>query len=632
MMRIGSFYKGSGCCSFTVWAPLRSNVELLIADPVSRTVPMERDDMGYWHAGNVQAEPGTLYMYKLDGRFERPDPASNFQPKGVHGPSCVVDHTAFIWNDSHWKGIEPEDAVIYELHAGTFTKEGTFHSVISKLDYLKELGITAIEIMPAAQFPGSRNWGYDGAYPFAVQNSYGGPDGLKRLVDECHSRGLAVVMDVVYNHLGPEGTYLRDFGPYFTEEYGTPWGSAVNFDEAYCEGVRNYFIKNALSWFHNYHIDCLRLDAIHGIYDFGALHILEEMAQKTQELSQNNGKKYLLIAESDLNDVRIVSPFEKNGYGLDAQWSDDFHHSLHTLLTGEKSGYYEDFGSMDDLCKAYNDGFVYSRRYSKYRKRFHGNSSALLSPRQFVVYSQNHDQTGNRMLGERLSQLVSFDALKLAASAVILSPYIPMLFMGEEFAAQTPFQYFISHTDENLVRLVREGREREFKAFGWQGDPPDPQSTETFNKCKLDWESAFTARHGQMLEFYKELLRLRKTHPALNGDSRHAKELFGEGKSKTLLLRRWAGNNEILVIMNFNNDKTVSFTAEDIGISQESSDRSKRFIKIIDSQDKRWGSGEVMPEEINRGDSCLLPPLSMAAYEMRYHHELHLSALFRRNV
>ncbi|MCL2690297.1 MAG: malto-oligosyltrehalose trehalohydrolase [Chitinispirillia bacterium] len=619
-MQIGSLYKGSGLCSFTVWAPLRSAVELLIMDDHSnRIVPMERDDMGYWSADNVQAQPGTLYMYKLDGDIERPDPASRFQPKGVHGPSCVVDHCEFIWNDSRWKGIELRDMVIYELHVGTFTKDSTFTAIIEKLDYLKELGITAIEIMPVSQFPGSRNWGYDGAYPFAVQNSYGGPDGLKLLVDECHKKGLAAVMDVVYNHLGPEGTYLRDFGPYFTEEYGTPWGSAVNFDEAYCEGVRNYFIKNALSWFDDYHIDCLRLDAIHGIYDFGALHILEEMAQKTRELSLNNDKKYLLIAESDLNDVRIVSPIDKNGYGLDAQWSDDFHHSVHTLLTDEKSGYYEDFGSMSDLCKAYNAGFVYSRRYSKYRKRFHGNSSALLSPAQFVVYSQNHDQTGNRMLGERLSGLVSFDALKLAASAVILSPYVPMIFMGEEFAAQTPFQYFISHTDENLVRLVREGRAREFKAFGWQGDPPDPQSAETFNNCKLDWESAFTGQHGQMLEFYRELLLLRKIHPALNGveTHRHAQELFGDNQSKTLLLRRWVGDNknEILVIMNFNRDKPVSFTGEDIGLTNNSG-ASKRAVRLADSQDNRWGSGKVMPEEITPATFGLLMPLSMTAYEL----------------
>ncbi|MDR0307257.1 MAG: malto-oligosyltrehalose trehalohydrolase [Chitinispirillales bacterium] len=608
-MQIGSFYEGNGFSSFTVWAPLRSEVELLIVDPLIRDIKMERDEMGYWHARHVQAGPGSLYMYKLDGGIERPDPASRFQPKGVHGPSCVVDQGEFIWNDSHWKGSALKDAVIYELHTGTFTKEGTFEACGQKLDYLKELGVTAIEIMPVAQFPGERNWGYDGAYPFAVQESYGGPSGLKRLVDRCHQKGLAVVLDVVYNHLGPEGTYLRDYGPYFTEEYGTPWGSAVNFDEAYSYGARNYFTENVLLWFRDYHIDALRLDAVHGIYDFGALHVLAEMARKTNELSRSTGKKYHLIAESDLNDVRIVTPHEKNGHGLDAQWSDDFHHALHTMLTGEADGYYEDFVSMGDLCKAYNEGFVYSWRYSKYRKRFHGSDSSKFDPSQFVVYIQNHDQTGNRMLGERLSSLVSFDALKLAASAVILSPYIPMLFMGEEFAAATPFQYFISHTDKELVRLVREGRAREFAAFGWKGDPPDPQSVETFNKCKLDWESARTGRHGQMLEFYRELLSLRKSHPALKGSERRAFELFGENKSGVLCLSRWNDDVKMLVIMNFNKEKAVSFTGDDVRVSGGSK-------KLIDSQDKRWGSGQAMPDEINGGASCSLAPLSAAAYEL----------------
>lgn len=607
-MHIGSFYEGNGHSSFTVWAPLRKKVDLVISEPQKRQVAMERDDMGYWHAHRVPAGPGFLYKYRLDDSMEYPDPASRFQPKGVHGPSSIVDHNEYVWSDSNWRGVALEDMVIYELHIGTFTPAGTFESCAEKLDYLKSLGVNTIEIMPVAQFPGSRNWGYDGAYPFAAQNSYGGPEGLKHLVDQCHKKGMAVVLDVVYNHLGPEGAYLHEYAPYFTDEYDTPWGAAVNYDQAYSYGVRNFFLQNALSWLSDYHIDALRLDAIHGIYDFGALHILREMAQEVEQLTDYTGRKRILIAESDLNDRRVITPFDKNGYGIDAQWSDDFHHSVHTLLTGENRSYYGDFGSVGDLCKALNEGFVYSWTYSQNRKRYHGSSSKDISPEKLVVCIQNHDQVGNRMLGERLSMLVSFDGLKIGAAAMTLSPFTPMLFMGEEFAARTPFLYFISHLDENLVQLVREGRAREFAEFKWEATPPDPQAQSTFEKSKLDWDSLSKGNHGQMLDFYRTLLGLRREHPSFRSRTRIASELFGDGNSGVVVLRR-GDETKSVMLLNFSpND--VSFTAKDAGI--------ERGRKLIDSQDERWGGRKEkeMPEEMRADTGCSLAPLSAVLYEL----------------
>ncbi|MFP4164483.1 MAG: malto-oligosyltrehalose trehalohydrolase [Chitinispirillaceae bacterium] len=607
-MHVGPFYEGNGHTSFTVWAPLRKKVDLVLSGPQKRQLPMERDEMGYWHAHKVPAGPGELYKYRLDNSMEFPDPGSRFQPEGVHGPSSVVDFGSFAWSDSHWKGVELDRMVIYELHIGTFTPGGTFEACAEKLDYLKSLGVNTIEIMPVAQFPGSRNWGYDGAYPFAAQNSYGGPEGLMYLVDQCHKKEMSVVLDVVYNHLGPEGAYLHEYGPYFTDEYNTPWGAAVNYDQAYSYGVRNYFIQNALAWLSDYHIDALRLDAIHGIYDFGAFHILREIAEAVEQLSDYTGRKRILIAESDLNDTRVINPFEKNGYGIDAQWSDDFHHSVHTLLTGENRGYYEDFGSPGELCKAYNEGFVYSWTYSRNRKRYHGSSSKDISPEELVVCIQNHDQVGNRMLGERLSMLVSFDGLKVAAASMVLSPYTPMLFMGQEFAAQTPFLYFISHLDEHLVQLVREGRAREFAEFKWEATPPDPQAQSTFEKSKLDWDSISKGNHKQMLEFYRTLFELRREHPSLRSRTRSASELFGEGKSGVVLLRR-GDMSKSVAFLNFS-EKEVVFTGKDAGI--------ENGHRLIDSQHESWGGEKekMMPGELKVDGECRLAPLSVALYEL----------------
>jgi maltooligosyltrehalose trehalohydrolase len=507
---LGAIPLPDGSTLFRVWVPRAEQVALVLPDQNREPVPLTADPDGYFSVTVTDIKAGERYWYLLDGTIRRPDPASQSQPDGVHGPSQVVDHQLFSWSDQTWPGVPLEQYIIYELHVGAFTREGTFDGVISRLDYLIELGITAVELMPVAQFPGDRNWGYDGTFPFAPQNSYGGPDGLKRLVDACHARGLAVILDVVYNHLGPEGNYLHGFGPYFTDRYRTPWGDAVNFDGPDSDPVRHYFISNALHWITRYHIDALRLDAIHGIYDFSALHILQELTEAIHCQARTLGRPVHVIAESDLNDVRIIKPVDAGGYGLDAQWCDDLHHSLRALLTGERAGYYQDFGRFEELVKALTEGFVLSGQYSSFRKRRHGSLSAQIPSRQLVVFSQNHDQVGNRMRGERLSEHLSTQQLLLAAATVLLSPYLPLLFMGEEYAETAPFPYFVSHGDANLVESVRKGRLEEFAAFGSDGTPPDPQAVETFLSAKLDQEQRHTAEHRSVFDWYRDLIRLRK--------------------------------------------------------------------------------------------------------------------------
>lgn len=505
---LGAHYLGQDRCRFTFWHPSLEWVNVIVNE---HRVGMTKTDRGYWQAEIDPVKPGSLYTYEMDlgqGPEQRPDPASMSQPQGIHGPSAVVDHTSFTWTDTQWQPISLAEMVIYELHVGTFTPEGTFTAIIPRLPRLQELGINTIELMPVNAFPGDRNWGYDGVFPFAVQHSYGGVDGLKRFVNACHHLGISVILDVVYNHLGPEGNYLWDLGLYFTDQYCTPWGSAINVDGSYSDGVRHYFTENALYWLREFHIDGLRLDAVHGIYDFSSHHILQEIKEKITAFAPN--RAYSIIAESDLNDVRLLRPLNKGGYAIDAQWSDDFHHSLHSVLTGEKQGYYSDFGELSQIVIALKEGFVYQGQYSNYRKRYHGSPSAELSPEQFVVYLQNHDQVGNRMLGERMSQLVSFDRLKLGAALVLLSPYIPLLFMGEEYGETHPFFYFISHSDPNLIADVRSGRRREFIKF-YQGEPPDPQSEATFNQSVLQWDLQSQPIHSHLWRFYQQLLTLRRT-------------------------------------------------------------------------------------------------------------------------
>jgi maltooligosyltrehalose trehalohydrolase len=588
-------------------------IELLDAPP--RTVPLSPKPGGYWAALIDGVEPGALYQVVLDGDQRWPDPASRSQPKGVHGPSQVVDPNAYVWGDGlqpasgqrAWQGLALADYILYELHVGTFTPEGTFDAIIPRLPVLKELGITAVELMPVAQFPGDRNWGYDGVYPFAVQSSYGGPEGLKRLVDACHQLSLAVVLDVVYNHFGPEGNYTGNFGPYVTPRYTTPWGPAINFDDAYSDGVRDFVLDNVRQWIVDYHIDGLRLDAIHAIYDFSATHILAEMKAVAEPLAEARGYPCYLMAESDLNDRRTIAPPEQGGHGLDAQWSDDFHHSLHTLLTGESGGYYEDFGSPEQWVKALQDGFVYDGVYSRHRQRRHGNDARDRPPQQFIVCAQNHDQVGNRMLGERLSTLVDFEALKLAAGAVLLSPYIPLLFMGEEYGETVPFLYFIDHGDADLVAAVREGRKREFAAFQTLGEPPDAASTDTFHRSKLHWEQRVEGQHGTLWRFYQTLMQLRRGIPALATSDGQPKAMIARCTDPEGLIcwQRWYHDSEVLVLMNIQ-PEPVSYRPVLDG----------RWQRRLDSAGADWlGPGSEAVAVLETAVGIRLQPQSFVLYE-----------------
>ncbi|PSB23697.1 malto-oligosyltrehalose trehalohydrolase [Stenomitos frigidus] len=605
-MDAGAFYLGGDRCQFTVWAPLHKQVAVNIVSPKARLLPMQEAGFGYWQLTADAIAPGTQYFYQLDDQLERPDPASQFQPDGVHGPSQVVDQAAFSWTDNNWSGIPLDELIIYELHTGTFTPEGTFEAIIPRLPDLKALGVNAIELMPIAQFPGSRNWGYDGTYPFAVQNSYGGPEGLKRLVNACHQQGMAIVLDVVYNHFGPEGSYFSDYGPYFTEKYKGVWGGALNFDGAQSHAIRNYFLQNALYWFETYHFDMLRLDATDHIVDLTAKHFLQELAERVAELSQQKGRKFYLAAENDVNDVRILRSIEQGGYGMDAQWNDGFHHCAHTLLTGEQIGYYQDYGRCEQLAKAMKQGFVYSWEYSPFRDRWHGSDSSALPGQQFVVCIQNHDQIGNRMLGDRLTHLVSFDALKLGAAVLLLSPNVPLLFMGEEYGEDAPFLYFVSHTDPNLVEAVRAGRKREFAHFHLEGEYIDPQSEEAFQRSQLRWEMRQEGKHKLLHDLYQQLIQLRRTVPALKKLDKQNLEATTLEDEKLLLLHRWSAESQIFCLMNFNQEP-VSCTPKI---------PTANWKKILDSADETWaGTGAKLPNELVFGQSLIIPASSFALYQ-----------------
>ncbi|MGB7087496.1 MAG: malto-oligosyltrehalose trehalohydrolase [Phormidesmis sp.] len=634
-MQVGaSFGVGADGCSFTVWAPQMDTVAVEIVGDEARSLPMKRDQRGYWHANAPELPAGTQYKYQIDGPQTDgieswPDPASRFQPEGVHGPSAVIDHSEYDWQDHHWQGIRLIDYIIYELHVGTFTDEGTFEGAIARLDDLVELGVSAIEIMPVAQFPGDRNWGYDGVYPFAVQNSYGGPNGLKKLVDACHTRGLAVIMDVVYNHFGPEGNYTGKFGPYTTDRYRTPWGNAINFDDAYSDGVREYFIENAISWLRDYHIDALRLDAVHAIFDFGARHFLQALAEAVKVFADSRVQPAYLIAESDLNDPRLVRPVAQGGYQLDAQWSDDFHHALHTRLTGEVIGYYSDFTSLGTLASAIQDRFVYVGQYSPFRRRDHGSPATDLPSDRFVICSQNHDQIGNRMLGDRFSALISFEAQKLAAGLTLLFPYIPLLFMGEEYGENAPFLYFVDHGDENLIAAVRAGRKEEFLAFHSEGAPPDPASIDTFKASTLNWPTEqaeekpiATSVKGTMLEdgnspaqqmilrkFYQRLIEVRKQCKIMV--PAQYEDIVAEHTNDLLYYRRKTPNGDLLCVMNFG-ERTLEV---ELPLGKQT------WQKQISSADAEWAAGssatdQQLPEILSAKATPTLsmPSLSIALY------------------
>lgn len=502
-----------GSCIFRVWAPECETMSLHIVHPRERTIPMTNSEEGYFiiHAQGICA--GTWYYYSREGR-DLPDPASFFQPQGVAGPSEVVDHQQFTWEDSAWKGLPVSELIFYEVHVGTFSREGTFEGLMKRLGELRDLGINALEIMPLAQFPGERNWGYDGVFSYAVQHSYGGPEGFRKLVNACHKIGMAVFLDVVYNHLGPEGNHLREFGPYFSSTYQTPWGEALNFDGPWSDGVRDFFSDNAIYWLREFHVDGLRFDAIHAIYDNGAVPVWSLLDQKKKNFEKISGRHYTFIAESDLNDPGVVLPVTSRGRGFEAQWLDDFHHALSAVLDDAVQPWYQDYGSLEQVAKALREGFVHSGSYVKARKRKFGASSAGLPGDRFVVFSQNHDQVGNRLDGIRLTARLRPERAKAAAALVLLSPYIPILFMGEEYGDPAPFYYFISHSDPELVDLVRAGRREEFASLFDGGEPPDPQAPATFEQSTLNWTLRTEGKHAELLEWYRSLIRLRSAHPA----------------------------------------------------------------------------------------------------------------------
>ena len=521
--------------TFRVWAPSAHSVDLTLDHSAH---PMHNAGDGWW-AIEQSVPSGASYRFSIDGGEPLPDPRSPWQPQGVHGPSHLLDHATFSWTDTAWQPPPLASAVIYELHVGTFSPEGTFEGAMARLDHLAQLGITHVELMPVNEFSGRRGWGYDGVDLYAPHHAYGAPDDLKRFVDACHSKRLAVLLDVVYNHLGPVGNYLVRFGPYFTNRYSTPWGPPLNLDGPASREVRRFLCDNALMWLRDYHCDGLRIDAIHAILDLSAVHFLEQLAIEVQELSAHLGRHLALIAESDLNDPRVVTPREAGGFGIDAQWSDDFHHALHTTLTGEHFGYYADFGAWADLAKALRHAYVYDGRYSQYRGRRHGRAPLGLSGSRFLGYLQTHDQVGNRAKGERASQLMSLGRLKIGSAVVFCAPFIPLLFQGEEFAASSPFLYFTDHQDPEVGAAASTGRRNEFAAFGWKPeDIPDPQDLETFQQSRLNWDEMDHEPHREVLEWYRQLIALRRSAPALTDGCLDAVEVQVNEPEGWLLLRR----------------------------------------------------------------------------------------------
>jgi maltooligosyltrehalose trehalohydrolase len=598
-MKAGPVVNTDNCCTFWVWAPEKEQVFLHIVHPFDRELKMKKNNEGYFSVAVDEVHDGCRYFFR-PGKEDLPDPGSHYQPGGVHGPSQVVDHSIFNWTDLDWKGIPLKELVFYEVHTGTFTPEGTFEAIIPLLPEIRDSGFNAIELMPVAQFPGSRNWGYDGVYPYSVQNSYGGPEGLKKLVDACHSEGIAVFLDVVYNHLGPEGNYFSSFGPYSTSKYKIPWGDAINLDDAWSDGVREYFSDNPAFWFRNYHIDGIRADAIHMIYDSGAVNFWELTMRKVEEEEEKQGRKFCLIAEADYNSPKVISPAVSGGYGFDALWLDDFHHALYVLLHREGRSRYEDFGALEQLAKAYTDGFVHSGEYVKFRKKRHGASSAGLPGDRFVVFNQNHDQVGNRVGGERLPVLVGYDQVRQASAAIILSPYIPLFFMGEEYGEENPFFYFVSHSNEELIYSVREGRKIEFESYNWDREPPDPQDEYTFKRSMIEWDKRYSGRHRLILEWNRELLRLRRSQRSLRNFSKDGVFVYLFGQEGLGLLRKSSDESEMILCI---------FNISEREISIEMPAIAAKWNILIDSNDEKWKEDTVnealkypSPAEIKAGD------------------------------
>ena len=591
---------------FSVWAPNAKTVAVRVEG--GTTHPLASAGGGVFEATVSDAAVGTDYRYVLDGDRVVPDPVSRHQPAGVHGPSRVVDPSAFRWRDGGWRGIEMRDAVIYELHVGTFSEDGTFAGAIPYLRELRDLGITAVEIMPVAEFPGARNWGYDGVLLYAPHSTYGGPEGLQTLVDAAHAEGLAVIVDVVYNHVGPEGNYLEAYGPYFTRKYTTPWGPALNYDDAGSDEVRRFIVENALYWVTEFHADGLRLDAIHGIFDFSPRHILREIADSVHEQAAALGRRAVVIAESDLNDPRIVHSPDACGYGLDAQWADDLHHAIHAALTGERTGYYADFGGIAPIAAALRTPFIYDGRFSVHRNRRHGAPATGIPTDRFVACIQNHDQVGNRAVGDRLAAHVGLRKSRLAAALLLLSPYVPLLFMGEEYGETNPFQYFVSHGDPKLIEAVREGRRKEFEAFGWGDDIPDPQAHETFERSRLDRARLSQPEHRGMMTLYRDLLRMRSTEPALTPGETKTR-VAHDGRDAWITVEMAAESGRPLIAV-FN----ISEREQRIPVPREATERWTLLLSTEATTYAGCGGADERVTTSARGATVKVPAWSASVY------------------
>jgi maltooligosyltrehalose trehalohydrolase len=602
---IGVEVLASGAVHARVWAPHARRVEVVLAGASGAehaAIELTAEERGYFAGVVPGAVAGARYRFRLDDDALLPDPASRLQPEGVHGPSQVVDPAVFPWQVATWELPPLRDWVIYELHVGTFSEEGTFEAVIPRLPYLRDLGVTTIELMPVAQFPGTRNWGYDGVFPFAAQNTYGGPDGLRRLVDACHRQGLAVILDVVYNHFGPEGNVAHRFGPYFTDRYRTPWGDAINFDGPGSDEVRAFFIESALMWLEECRVDGFRLDAVHQIFDPQAQPFLAELAAAAHTRAAELERPVVLLAESDLNDPRLVLPAEIGGYALDGQWADDFCHALETRLLGEASAYAADYAEPAALVTALRQAFVYTGQYSPSRQRRFGRSPEMARRDQFVVFQQNHDQVGNRPGGERLGHLISFAQRKLAAATVLLSPFVPLLFMGEEYGEPNPFLYFTDHGDPDLVEAVRAGRRAEFAYWEWNAAAPDPQDPVTFTRSKIHPEQHTAGEHAALHAFYRELIALRRGLPALaDPDASRVVHVAGRGMDQALLLYAHNKECEAILILGFAKTETRLSLPVPAGA----------WHKRLDAGDPRFlGGGEVVTERLVSGGQLelTLPP------------------------
>ena len=611
-----------GRCQFSVWAPEKKSMtlHLLARGKPATDIAMQKDDQGYFMTEVEGVTAGDRYYYIPEGGQEYPDPCSQYQPEGLNGPSQVIDHAGFAWQDGAWRGKPLASLIFYEIHVGAFTPEGTFEAIIPRLDDLAILGVNALQLMPVAQNPGTRNWGYDGVYLYAVQHNYGGPEGFKKLIDACHRRGIAVFLDVVYNHIGREGNCLECFGPYFSARYHTPWGKALNFDDAWSDGVRAFVTGNVLHWVQHYHLDGLRFDAVHEIYDRNAVSIWDDLQAAVRQCTLQCGRPFYLIAESDLNDPRTVQPATSGGQGFDAQWLDDFHHALYVLLDTEARRHYGDYGELHQFARAYTEGFVFTGEYAHFRHRRHGTSSASLPRERFVVFNQNHDLPGNRPGGERLSMLVDFERLKLAAAAVLLSPYLPMLFMGEEYGEGTPFYFFSDYSRPQTAEALREERKKQFEEFGWNTEAPDPQEKSTFLDCILKWSVRRDGIHRQLLEWHRRLISLRRTHPLLAGlcgdpqtnpSGHHIRaDLLG---TNGLAVVRHATDLRHRLLILFNFSDTPLTTIIPYG------DSHTLWTRLLASTVGAWASQHAIssppPHTISTGEPMQLPPWSSSVYE-----------------